>query len=68
MAPEPGKYDDLCTHVREQACADGAVVVIFGGKFGSGFSVQVGDRAPNLARKLPEILRAMARQIEESAG
>jgi hypothetical protein len=30
--------------------------------------VQVGDRAPNLARKLPEILRAMARQIEESAG
>ena len=67
MAVEPGKYDDLCTHVREQASAEGAIVIVFGGKFGSGFSAQVGDGATNLARKLPEILRAMAQQIEESA-
>ncbi len=57
----PGKYDDLCTLVREGAKARGALVLVFGGARGSGFSVQA-DLATTLA--LPAILRKVAAQIE----
>lgn len=40
MALGPGKYDELCTQAREGAQAEGAVVVIFNGTRGTGFSVQ----------------------------
>ena len=40
MALGPGKYDDLCTYVRKQAEADGAMVVVMNGNRGSGFSTQ----------------------------
>jgi hypothetical protein len=35
-----GKYDDLCTYVREQTKADGVVVIVVGGDKGHGFAVQ----------------------------
>lgn len=40
MSIGPGKYDELCTVVREGAQAEGAVVIVIGGNRGSGFSVQ----------------------------
>lgn len=58
-----GKYDDLCTYVREQAGVDGiggAIVMVLGGKLGSGFSVQI---SIELMNKLPDMLEELAREI-----
>jgi hypothetical protein len=56
----PGKYDDLCTHVREQAHADGVVLIIANGARGSGFSVQ----APiDVHAALPAVLESLAESI-----
>ncbi|MGH8609138.1 MAG: hypothetical protein ACREX9_17510 [Gammaproteobacteria bacterium] len=57
----PGKYDALCTHVRETALAQAAIVIVLGGNNGSGFSVQT----PNLQvlDKLPDLLETIAREI-----
>lgn len=60
MTMGPGKYDDLCTHVREQAQADGVVLIIANGKQGSGFSVQ----APiDVHAALPGVLESLAESI-----
>ncbi len=59
----PGKYDDLATVAREDAEATGVLLLILGGEMGSGFSVQI---PPELVPKVPEMLRDMARGIEES--
>ena len=57
----PGKYDELCTYVREQTKAAGVVVIVLGGEDGHGFSVQ----APlEVAATLPRLLRIMADSIE----
>lgn len=60
MATGPGKYDNLCTYVREQAKADGSIIVVINGEHGGGFSVQA-DMATQ--RRLPDILEGIARQI-----
>lgn len=61
MAMGPGKYDALCTYVRETAKAKGAIVIVIDGEKGFGFSVQasIEDMA-----KLPNVLREMADTIE----
>jgi hypothetical protein len=61
MPVGPGKYDDLCTLVIEKAEAHGAIVLVFGGNRGSGFSVQAPVEVLN---ELPNILRTVADQIE----
>jgi len=61
MAWGPGKYDDLCTRVREEAKADAAIVIVINGANGSGFSVQTDN--PLLLAKLPELLEHMAREL-----
>jgi hypothetical protein len=62
MAAGPGKYDGLCTYVREQTKAFGAAVMVWGGTEGFGFSVQ----APiEVVKDLPRMLRSMADQIEK---
>jgi methylmalonyl-CoA mutase cobalamin-binding subunit len=58
----PGKYDTLCTEVREKAHAVGAVVIILGGNRGHGFSVQV---PPDALFSLPDMLETMAREIRK---
>lgn len=63
MAIGPGKYDDLCTMVRDRAKADGAVVIVIGGERGTGFSCQL-DLAMTL--HLPDILESIAAQIRAS--
>jgi hypothetical protein len=65
MTTGPGKYDDLCTYVREKAEALGVVVLVFDGNNGSGFSVQT---PPSLAAALPAMLRDMADQIEADSA
>lgn len=64
MAYGAGKYDALCTEVRETSEAEGAIVIVLDGKFGSGFSVQAD--AGTLA-KLPDMLETIAKQIRQSA-
>jgi len=61
MTVGPGKYDDLCTFVREQAQAQGAIIIIRGGKGGDGFSAQLSLEDLLV---LPNILRVMANEIE----
>jgi hypothetical protein len=57
-----GKYDHLATGVREAARAEGVVVIIIKGDFGTGFSVQ---GSLELTAKLPDVLEYMAQQIRE---
>lgn len=57
----PGKYDELCTHAREMAKAEGLAVIVLKGSAGSGFSVQ-GPLAMTL--DLPRMLRTIADEIE----
>lgn len=56
----PGRYDSLCTQVREEAKAQGAIVIIINGERGSGVSCQA-DLQATLA--LPDVLEHMARQM-----
>ena len=56
----PGKYDALCTLVRDKAKAKGAAVLVFDGKHGNGFSCQC-DALTLL--QLPDMLEFMAREI-----
>jgi hypothetical protein len=60
----PGKYDDVCTMVREQVGVDrgGVLVIVIGGNQGTGFSCQA-DLETTLA--LPNLLEAVARQMRE---
>lgn len=56
----PGKYDDLCTVVRERTEALGAVVIVLSGNRGHGFSVQF---PPEALFTLPGMLETMAAEI-----
>jgi hypothetical protein len=56
----PGKYDDLCTEVREKTNAHTAILIIMDGNKGSGFSCQT--IIPNML-DLPVILEEMAGKI-----
>jgi len=64
MALGPGKYDELCTLVREETRAEAALVIIINGKKGSGFSCQ--SEHFDALLKLPELLEDIAKQIRES--
>lgn len=63
----PGRYDDLCTLVREKADATVALVIIINGNLGSGFSVQMNGTLMPPAT-LAAILHDMANQIAEGEG
>jgi hypothetical protein len=58
----PGKYDDVCTRVREETHAVVALIAIIGGDKGNGFSVQAVGGVP--PADLAAMLRHMAEQIE----
>lgn len=63
MAIGPGKYDEYCTLIREKHGALGVIVIVAGGDRGEGFSCQL---APFMAKRMPEVLRHIAGQIEAS--
>lgn len=65
MPTGPGKYDDLCTFVREKADAEGAAVIIFNGSKGCGFSVQ-GTMRVQLG--ITDMLDYMSSEIRRSLG
>lgn len=56
----PGKYDYLCTHVRQQAKARGVILIVIEGEHGSGFSAQL---PPELGGTIPEALVTVAREM-----
>ena len=62
MFDEPGKYNDLCVDALEKTNAECAVLMIFHGQRGNGFSVNA--RSMDIVYTLPEKLRDMADQIE----
>lgn len=59
----PGKYDDLCTEARVKADAKAALLIIVGGRKGSGFSAQM---PPEALYSVPKMLREVAQQIEDA--
>lgn len=59
----PGKYNDLCTYVREQSDAEMAVVIVVRGNKGNGFDVQTVDTEH--LRALPGVLMEMALGIRQ---
>jgi hypothetical protein len=61
MSLGPGKYDHLCTQAREGAKAAGALLIVFGGERGDGFSMQA---TAETTMALPAILRMVADDIE----
>ena len=63
MAIGQGKYDDLCTIVREKAKAKGALVIVIGGEKGGGFSCQFDDMA--MMEMVPDVLEMVAQQIRK---
>jgi hypothetical protein len=56
----PGKYNTLCSYVRQEAEAEGVVLIVFGGKHGDGFAVQANAA---ITLTLPEILERAAADI-----
>lgn len=58
----PGKYDDLASIARIGARARAVIVIVIDGNAGSGFSCQAIDG--DITRKLPDVLRSVASQIE----
>ena len=65
MAYGAGKYDTLCTEVREKTSAKGAIVIILDGNLGSGFSMQAD---PETTATLPTLLENIAKQIRASGN
>jgi hypothetical protein len=61
MALGPGKYDEACTAARVAARAQGALLLIFQGQHGNGFSAQV---PADMLSRIPEGLRQVANEIE----
>lgn len=61
MTLGPGKYDQLCTMVREATASDAAIVMVMNGRYGSGFSMQALDDVDG--NKVAAILEDIASQI-----
>ena len=57
----PGKYDDVCTEIRERFHAKGVILIIDGGDRGHGFSAQL-DIAKTFL--IPKALRKIADDME----
>jgi hypothetical protein len=62
-----GKYDGETKAFRWATKAEGVVTMVFGGKKGSGFSVQVRADHIDLIMGLPKLMREMADKIEMDA-
>jgi hypothetical protein len=60
MTVGPGKYDHLCTTVREKAQAQVAIIIVIDGNKGSGFSCQA---TPLVMVDVPQVLEKLAADI-----
>ena len=61
MPAGPGRFDLLCTYVREKSKAEASAVVILSSKDGAGFSVQCPKA---LSKTLAGVFRHVADEIE----
>jgi hypothetical protein len=69
MTAGPGKYDDLCTYVREQAGARAALVVVIDGNRGAGFSCQAeAELMLAIAAVLEGVAEEIRRETSRSSG
>jgi hypothetical protein len=59
---DPGKYDDLCTVVREATNAEGVILIVINGNKGNGFSVQATAR---IIPGIPDMLEFTAGEIRK---
>jgi len=64
MALGPGKYDDLCTYVRERT-GGSVLLIVAGGNKGNGFACQTDLETALL---LPNLLENVAAQIRRDGG
>jgi hypothetical protein len=64
MPTGPGKYDKWCLDVLLEVQADATVLIVLNGVLGSGFSVNA--TSPVLTKRLPDMLRMVANEIEQS--
>lgn len=62
MSEGPGKYDELAGILLGGMRAEGIVLCVFNGHMGTGCAVKA---SPKLALKLPEMLRNIAKGIEQ---
>jgi len=60
MAMGPGKYDAVCTQVRQATQASAVLLIVINGEHGSGFSCQAD---PITTDALPDIIERVAAQI-----
>jgi hypothetical protein len=63
MTIGPGRYDDLCTMVREATDAEGVIIIVLGGDRGHGFSCQFTD--PAMLASVPGTLETIADQVRK---
>ncbi len=66
MPVGPGKYDDICTKIREQVNADGVILIIANGDRGNGISIQCSSAS--LILSLANMLEEAAKQIKVDLG
>ena len=62
MAEGDGKYGELCQDALEKSQGECAILMIFQGNMGSGFSVT--SRSMEIVHDLPRFLRDLAGKIE----
>jgi hypothetical protein len=60
-----GKYEEACARAREETGAAAVLLVVIGGKLGSGFSVAT--LTPELLASFPRLLRDVADGIERDS-
>ena len=69
MALGPGKYDDLCTYVRDQVGitdqGGGVLLIVLGGNRGSGFACQADLE---ITKRLPDLLETLAKKIRQTGA
>ena len=63
MAEGDGKYGELCQDALEKSQGECAILMIFHGNMGSGFSVT--SRSMEIVHDLPKFLRDLAGKIEK---
>jgi hypothetical protein len=63
MPRGPGKFDTECEELLIEHDADAAMVIVCGGKRGSGFSMSMKPN-PNMIPALIVVLRSAANQLE----
>ena len=56
----PGRYDDVCTEIRERFHAVGVILIVIQGDRGEGFEAQL---PLELLLKTPDTLEAIAAQM-----